>query len=104
MSENMFEDDEEVLQRDVIWVKLSPELEAALNDLRIERMDGQDVMYIMRWQGSTKRRRKSRSHIFWHPEWHSDAFKMVFVYLLHHQLADIDQITPLDKYSISLYN
>ena len=97
MSENMFEDDEEVLQRDVIWVKLSPELQAALNDLRIERMDGQDIMYIMHWQGSTKRLRKSKSLIW-------NAFKIFFVYLLHHQLADIDQITPLDQYSISLYN
>ena len=46
MSENMLQDNEEMLQRDVIRVQLTTELEAALNDLRIERMDGQDILYM----------------------------------------------------------
>ena len=46
VSKNMFQDDEEMLQWDVVRVKLTAELEAALNDLRIERMNGQDSLCI----------------------------------------------------------
>ena len=46
VSENMFQDNEEMLQWDVVRVKLTAELEAALNDLRIERMDGHDILCL----------------------------------------------------------
>ena len=56
MSEDMLQHYEEVLEGNMVWVELSAELKAALNDL------------------------------------------------LHHQLADVDQVAPLDQHGVTLWN